>query len=57
MPEVASISPTRCEEMAALLHTLARSENPGATVTMLHTTPYKNANGTVRFGTALAPAP
>jgi hypothetical protein len=52
-PPVAAISPTRLKELAALLHTLASNENPGATVTTMQAEPFKAVNnGKVGLGTA-----
>ena len=55
-PEAAAISPARIKELAALLHTLASNDNPGATVTTLQEEPFKNVHGGVRSESALAAA-
>jgi hypothetical protein len=44
---VAAISPARIKELAALMHTLASTEHPGATTTALQEEPF---NGEVRAG-------
>ena len=48
--QVAAVSPTRIKELAALLRTVASTENPGATITALQGEPFKDIGGKVRAG-------